>query len=362
MNSRGTIAVAGFGLGVAGAALLARLRAADLSGQVAVVTGGSRGLGLLLAREFAREGCKVVICARDEAELGRAQEILEREVEGAEALTVVCDVSDRAQVENLVAWATAHFGRIDILVNNAGVITVGPIQNMTLRDFENSMDIIFWGTVYTTLAALPGMLERGAGRVVNIASVGGKVSVPHLLPYTSAKFAVVGFSEGLRAELAGTGVTVTTIVPGLMRTGSPLNAFFKGRQEGEFTWFAAGDSLAFVSMDAARAARHIVAATKRGQAERTLSLPVTALARFHGLFPGTTSDILGLVNRLILPKPGDAAGAGDDGIARGMDVHGRMRSPLLDAVLAWTLKAAARNNQRPGPLAAPDNGATAAPK
>lgn len=361
MNRRGAIAAAGIGLGVAGSALLARRRAADLRGQVAVVTGGSRGLGLLLARELAWEGCRVVICARDEAELGRARESLEREVEGAEVLTVVCDVSEQAQVTRLVAEATARFGRVDLLVNNAGVITVGPIQNMTVQDFENSMDIIFWGGVYATLAVLPGMLERGAGRVVNITSVGGKVSVPHLLPYTSAKFAMVGFSEGLRAELAGTGVTVTTIAPGLMRTGSPFNAFFKGRQEREFTWFAAGDSLAFVSMDAERAARQIVAAAKRGEAERILSLPATALARFHGLFPGTTSDLLGLVNRLILPRPDDTAPAGADGIARGMDVHGRMRAPLLDAVLTWTTKSAARFNQRPGPLDAPGQGAQAAP-
>jgi len=359
MNSRRSLyAAAGLGLGLAGSAALARGRSADLRGQAARITGGSRGLGLLLAREFARAGCRIVICARDEAELDRAREAIERE--GAEVLTVVCDVSDRAQVERLVAQAVARFGQIDILVNNAGIITVGPIQHMTLEDFANSMDIIYWGTVYATLAALPAMLERGAGRIVNITSVGGKVSVPHLLPYTSAKFAAVGFSQGLRAELAGTGVTVTTIVPGLMRTGSPFNAFFKGRQEAEFTWFAAGDSLAFASMDAARAARQIVSATRRGEAERILSLPAALLSRVHGLFPGTTSDLLGLVNRLILPKPGDAVPVGEGGIARGMYVHERMDSRLLDAVLTWTIKAAARNNQHPGPLDAPAQGARAA--
>jgi len=356
MDRRGTIVAAGLGLGVVGSALLARSRAADLHEQVAVVTGGSRGLGLLLARELAREGCKVVICARDATELERARESLERAVEGAEVLTVVCDVSEQAQVARLVAEATARFGRVDILVNNAGIITVGPFQNMTLRDFENSMGIIYWGTVYATLAAAPGMLERGAGRIVNITSVGGKVSVPHLLPYTSAKFAAVGFSEGLRAELAGTGVSVTTVVPGLMRTGSPLNAFFKGKQEGEFAWFAAGDSLAFVSMDAGRAARQIVAAAKRGQAEKTLSLPAILIARFNGLFPGATANLLGLVTRLILPRPDGA----ETGIARGMDVHGRMDARLLDAVLTWTLKAAVRNNQHPGPLDASGQGAEAA--
>ena len=356
MTSRNTLyTAAGLGLALVGRGALSRARAADLHGQVAVVTGGSRGLGLLLARELARQGCRVVICARDEAELGRAREYLERETEGVEVLPVVCDVSDRTQVERLIGAATARFGQVDILVNNAGIITVGPIQNMALEDFENSMDIIYWGGVYTTLAVLPAMLERGAGRIVNIGSVGGKVSVPHLLPYSAAKFAMVGFSEGLRAELAGTGVTVTTIAPGLMRTGSPLNAFFAGRQDGEFTWFAAGDSLAFVSMDAERAARRIVAAVRRGQAEKILSLPALLLSLFHGVFPGATSNILGLVNRLILPKP---TGGGAT-LARGMDVHERMDSRLLDAALTWTTKAAQRFNQHPGPLDAPAQGAHA---
>ena len=345
----------GLGLALVGRGVLSRARAADLHGQVAVVTGGSRGLGLLLAREFARQGCRVVICARDEAELERAREYVEREAAGAEVLTVVCDVSDRGQVERLIDTATARFGQVDILVNNAGIITVGPIQHMTLNDFENSLDIIYWGTVYTTLAVLPAMLERGAGRIVNIGSVGGKVSVPHLLPYSAAKFAAVGFSEGLRAELAGTGVTVTTIAPGLMRTGSTLNAFFAGRQEGEFAWFAAGDSLAFASMDAERAARQIVAAARRGQAEKILSLPALLISLFHGVFPGTTSNLFGLVNRLILPKPGGEGSA----LARGMDVHARMDSGLLDAVLTWTTKAAERFNEHPGPLDAPKQGAQA---
>ena len=356
MTSRKTLYTAGgLGLALVGRGVLSRVRVADLQGQVAVVTGGSRGLGLLLAREFARQGCRVVICARDEAELGRARAYLERETAGVEVLTVVCDVSDRAQVERLISAATARFGQVDILVNNAGIITVGPIQNMTLDDFENSMDIIYWGGVYATLAVLPSMLERGAGRIVNIGSVGGKVSVPHLLPYSAAKFAAVGFSEGLRAELAGTGVTVTTIAPGLMRTGSPLNAFFAGRQEGEFAWFAAGDSLAFVSMDAERAARQIVAAARRGQAEKILSLPALLSSLFHGLFPGTTSNLLGLVNRLILPKSTSEGAA----LKRGMDVHEGMDSRLLDAILTWTTKAAERFNEHPGPLDAPAQGAHA---
>src|SRR5213078_5332449 len=122
------------------------------------------------------------------------------------------------------------------------------------------MAVIFWGTLYPTLAVLPQMLERRSGRIVNITSIGGKVSVPHLLPYNCAKFAALGFSEGLRAELAKDGVSVATVIPGLMRTGSVVSAEFKGRTEAEFTWFSALARSPLTSMDVRRAARRILAA------------------------------------------------------------------------------------------------------
>src|SRR5207253_3425233 len=152
----------------------------------------------------------------------------------------------------------SEVGPVDVLINNAGVIAVGPWQTQTLDDFREMLEIQFWGVVHMTLSVLPGMVERGSGRIANVTSIGGKVSVPWLLPYNSAKFAAVGFSEGLRAEVAGDGVTVTTVVPGLMRTGSYGNALFKGKHEAELTWFALGASLPGISMDAERAARQIV--------------------------------------------------------------------------------------------------------
>jgi NAD(P)-dependent dehydrogenase (short-subunit alcohol dehydrogenase family) len=326
------------GLGVAGRALWRRVREADLRGQVALITGGSRGLGFLLARAFAREGCRVAICARDEVDVERARRQLERG--GAEVLAVPCDVAERAQVEALVAATGRRFGRVDVLVNNAGFIEVGPVQTMTIQDYERALGVMFWGGVYATYAVLPQMLERKSGRIVNITSIGGKVSVPHLLPYSCAKFAAAGFSEGLRAELAREGITVVTIVPGLMRTGGTLNACFKGRREKEYTWFALGGSLPFLSMGAERAAREIVVATKRGEAERILSLPAKLLACFHGLFPEATADLLGHVNRLALPAP--------DGTTvpeRGAEIHERIHSPVLDALTGLGLSAARRFQQ-----------------
>ena len=232
---------------------------------------------------------------------------------GADVLTVPCDVSDRAQVERLVETAVQRFGRLDVVVNNAGTIQVGPIQAMAVEDFERAMDVMFWGAVYTTLAALPHLRQQEQARVVNITSVGAKVSVPHLVPYSCAKFAAVAFSEGIRAELQGTGVKVVTIAPGLMRTGSYLNALFKGDQAGEAAWFSVSASLPGISMSAERAACQIIEATRSGRGERILSTPANLLARLHGLFPETTVDILGLVNRLL------PSGSGND-MARGADI------------------------------------------
>jgi NAD(P)-dependent dehydrogenase (short-subunit alcohol dehydrogenase family) len=271
-------------------------------------------------------------------ELARARRDLLRE--GPAVLAVQADVTQRADVERLVAEVVARFGRIDVLVNDAGQIEVGPLATNGPEDFARAMDVMFWGVLHPTLAVLPGMRARGQGRIVNVTSIGGKVSLPHLLPYGCAKFAAVGLSEGLRAELASSGVRVTTIVPGLMRTGSYLNAVFKGRQEAEYGWFALGAALPGLSMSAERAARAIVRATARGEAERILTLPAKLATWMHGLFPGTTADVLGVVNRVALP------GAEDRGRARGEDIEARVRAPWLRALTALGRAAAARFHER----------------
>lgn len=290
----------GIGLTLAGLGVLLRRRGMDLRGATVLITGGTRGLGFALAQEFARQGARIAICARNERELEIARAELERR--SAEVLAVVCDVADEDQVFRLVAAVLERFGHLDVLVNNAGIITVGPLRNLTLNDFRESMNIMFWGPVHTTFAILPHMLERGSGRIVNVTSIGGKVAVPHLLPYGTAKFAATGFSEGLRAELAQSGISVTTVTPGLMRTGSYVHALVKGHHRAEYTWFSLGDSLPFLSISARRAARQIVSATRRGQPELIISWQAQVLARAHGLLPGLTQHILGVANRF-LPAP-----------------------------------------------------------
>jgi NAD(P)-dependent dehydrogenase (short-subunit alcohol dehydrogenase family) len=305
MRSRRTrltasLALGGLGL-LAARHALGRSRALSLRGTTVLITGGSRGLGLLLAREFGRRGARVAVCARDTAELERARADLE--ARDIAALPVACDVSDGAQVEAMVRTVRDHWGPIDVLVNNAGIITVGPVETMTLADYRAAMDINFWGALHAILAVLPTMRERRAGRIVNITSIGGKLSVPHLSAYSASKFALVGLSEGLRAELARDGILVTTVCPGLMRTGSPRNADFKGRHQAEYAWFSISDALPGVSMDAERAARRIVTACVRGEAEIILSAPAKLAARVQGLVPGLVGEAFSVVNRL-LPAAG----------------------------------------------------------
>lgn len=312
-------ALAAAGLGYLGYRAVQRLREQSLAGEVALVTGGSRGLGLLIARELADEGCRLAICARDEVELQRARkELADR---GAEVIAVRCDVADERDVRSMIERVRETYGRIDLLVNNAGIIQVGPIETMTREDFERTMAVNFWGTVHTTLAVLPEMRERGRGRICNITSIGGKVAVPHLLPYDCAKFAAVGFSEGLHAEARKDGIFVTTIVPGLMRTGSPVNALFKGRAREEMAWFSLGDATPATAMSAQRAAKRIVAAIQRREAYVTLSWQAKLLRALHDAAPGATTEILAIVDRM-LPRPNGTGEVKGQQVLEGSPVRG----------------------------------------
>lgn len=296
------LGTAGLALGVLAGVLTARRarrRQFDLRGAVALVSGGSRGLGLELARELGRRGARVAICARDHDTLERARVDLERR--GVPVLALSCDVTDREAASATVQAVHDRWGRLDLLVNNAGIIQVGPLESMTVDDFEQAMGVNFWGPLYTTLAALTLMRARGEGRIVNIVSIGGKVAAPHLVPYTASKFALGGLSEGLRAELGRDGIRVTTVYPGLMRTGSPRHALFKSRHRAEFAWFSIADALPLLTIGVEAAARRIVTAAVRDEPSIILSLPAKLAARAPALLPATTARLLALANRLLPP-------------------------------------------------------------
>lgn len=300
-----------------------------------LITGGSRGLGLVMARRLGACGARVTICSRDPAELVRAEaDLIAR---GAQAIAVECDVTSAGRVDDMVTVARRLQGPIDVLINNAGVIQVGPMDQMRLEDYEQSLAACFWAALYTTRAVIPEMKARRCGRIVNIASMGGKVAVPHLLPYSAGKFALVGFSQGLRAELAKYGIVVTTVCPGLMRTGSHLNAQFKGQHEKEYRWFAAGGSLPFLSMNADRAARKILESVARGDAEFLLGWSAKLAVAMNAVCPNLTSNMLSLIDRWILPDPaGSSTKYASGKLSRG-------RLPGITTVLSD--RAAASNNE-----------------
>jgi short-subunit dehydrogenase len=288
-----------------GAAYLAqrfarRRRRTGLDGKIVLITGGSRGLGLALAREFAGQGCRIGIAARDPVELAIAADELGRS--GGHVKTFSCDLTSAAEATELVERVNAAFGRIDVLVNNAGTIIVGPAEQMSADDFEKAMDLNFWAAVHTTLAVAPLMKRNGGGRIVNIASIGGKIPVPHLAPYCASKFALVGFSGGMRTELAHDGIKVTTVCPGLMRTGSPRNAQFKGNHQAEYAWFSISDSLPGLSMDAQTAARKIVDATIHGDGEVVLGLPAKVATSIYAIAPNAVGAVSAAIN-WFLPRP-----------------------------------------------------------
>lgn len=313
----------------------------DFHGKSVVITGGSRGLGLVLAREFADEGARLTLVARDSEELDRALDDIRARQPFGQILKVVGDVRKRYDAEQAVAHTLERYGAIDVVVNNAGIIQVGPIDHIALSDFEDAMNTHFWGPLYMIVAALPHMRRQGAGRIVNIASIGGKISVPHLLPYSASKFALVGLSDGLHAELAAENIAVTTVCPGLMRTGSPVNAMFKGQQEREYAWFSIADSLPLASIDARRAARQIIAACRYGDAE----LIITAQARLAVLarhaVPELFAEAMALVSQL-LPAPAPTADGNHS--KAGRESESQWANPAAP-LTARTYKAAEENNE-----------------
>ncbi len=334
----------GFLLGALGLGALTyvlKRPAYDFEDKVVLITGGSRGLGLALARVFAEEGAHLALLARDENELERAAR--ELRAKGTQVLTLPCDVRERQEVENAVQETVAHFGSLDVLVNNAGVIQAGPFAHMQEDDFRDALEVHLWGALYTVLAALPHLerMQKGTGgRIVNISSIGGKVAVPHLLPYAVSKFALVGLSEGLRAELAQAGVKVTTVCPGLLRTGSYPNVRLKGQHAQELAWFAVGDSLPLLTMSAPKAARKIVEACRRGKAQQLLTLPAKGAVLANALLPEVTAKLLSATNRLL---PGVNLVNGDEA-KQGREVHSSWApSPLT----ILSDRAAKRHNQPP---------------
>ena len=333
---RTLLALGGIGLAAWAGVRLAR-KDFSFAGKVVIITGGSRGLGLAIARRLAKEGARLALFARDENELARACAQL-REL-GGETLAVPCDLLDRGQSLGAIETVFDHFGAVDVLINNAGIIEVGPLENMRRHDFEKSMQLHFWAPFNLIRQVVPHMRRAGGGRIVNISSIGGKVAVPHLAPYSASKFALVGLSDAFRAELARDAIHITTVTPGMMRTGSQVNATFKGDHGSEFTWFSLSTGLPFAAVDADRATEKIIAACRRGQSSLIIGLPARVAIIGNAILPSLTGEIMKLVNRL-LPKP---VGVEGDELKSGREAQTEQRAP------GWLTRfgdaAIARNNE-----------------
>lgn len=276
------------------------------AGQVVLVTGGSRGLGLAIARRFAQAGCKLVLAARkaDELELARDGILRDRLLtDEDDILLVEADLNDQDQVGSMIDAAIRAFGRLDILINNAGIIEVGPVEDQGLDAYEKAMQTNFFAALYGVQAVLPHMLERGSGAIVNISSIGGKFAVPHMLPYSASKFALAGYSAGLHAELRMKGIRVTTVCPGLLRTGGEAHAKFVGNVDAEKAWFMWAAKTPGIAVSAEHAANKIFSAVDSGRAEIEISPQAWLAARINGLMPETTSFVSSLVNQYLLPGP-----------------------------------------------------------
>lgn len=276
------------------------LRAVDFRGRHVLLTGGSRGLGLEVARCLARDGARLTLLARTEEDLGAARHDLEGR--GAEVLVLPCDVQQREQVEAAVERAVAHYGRLDAFVHLAGVIVVGPEAHMDEHDYRQTMDTHFWGAYYLTEAARPHLPRDGSGRIGYVSSIGGKVAPPHLAPYAASKHALVGYSDAMRSAFAEERIRVTTITPGLMRTGSHPNALFKGDQQKEYAWFSIANANRLLSVSASSAARQIVDALRHGDASLSLTWLTWAAIAFDGALPGLSGTLMKRVAGW-LPEP-----------------------------------------------------------
>lgn len=330
---------------VYGAALAASHRrlwteADALRGKVVLVAGGTRGLGRCLARALLEAGAKVAICGRSPQSLEQTRDFLRPF--GAPVLADICDLRQPEQARLFVQRVESELGPIHVVIANAATIEVAPIESLTPEDFQSAMKEIFGSAVNVTLAALPAMQARGEGTVAVISSVGGRLGVPHLAPYSAAKFAQVGFAEALQAEVSKDGLRVVTVAPGLMRTGSHLHATYKGDAERELAWFGASAVAPLLSIDADVAARKIVRAIAHGDRFLTFTPAARVGIWLHDHAPELWSLLFSTIGRVLPSAPSRRSPSRS---LEGGVIFANSGSWFLDRLRRWTAPLAAAHGQ-----------------
>lgn len=245
----------------------------SMSGKVVVVTGASTGIGQAVAEAFSREGATVVLAARSEGRLVRIAADIGKA--GGRAVPMAVDVTDRTAVFEKMKEVAESLGSIDVLVNNAGIGLLSPVDGMDPEELKRIFEVNFFGLIWCTQAALPYMIRQKRGRIVNISSVAGKRALPHISAYCASKFAVQAFSDSLRMETAGHGITVTVLCPPRVDTtfhDTPLM-----RQKGQ--------RMSAPSISAEYVAAEIVRAARKGSREVVVSFYGKFFVFFHWLSP-----------------------------------------------------------------------------
>jgi short-subunit dehydrogenase len=254
----------------------------SLANQVVLITGASAGIGEAVALEAAKRGARLVLAARREGLLRNVKDLVESR--GAEALVVPTDMADTAQVEALAQKALDHFGRVDILVNNAGYGQMGPVEEVDVAAMRRQFEVNVFGLHALTRALLPQMRERGSGRILNLSSVAGQLSMPFSGVYSATKFAVEALSDALRVEVAPFGIKVILIEPGPVATefGRVAEETFAAVVNPNGPYKAILDKTADLASSFSKMAWPVEKVVEPILRAMTRSSPFRPLHRFHG--------------------------------------------------------------------------------
>lgn len=256
----------------------------SFKGKTVVITGASSGIGAASCIEFAKRGANLALVARRKEKLEELEKTLAEF--GISTLVCECDVSDKSQVKKMGSQVMEKFGRIDVLVNNAGFAIYGAVSDLTIEEIESQMQTNYFGMVYCTKIFLPKMLEQKSGHVVNVASVAASFSLPGIASYCASKFAMLGFSEGLKHELKGTGIGVTVVSPIMVKT-----SFFDHRS------FEHMPKYSPTALSAKTVAKAIVSAASSSRLEIIVPPAIRCAVWVKQTFPYVINPILGSMFR-----------------------------------------------------------------